>query len=100
MTQVMQRLSDMLGLGLPPYGMAALTVLLLYGIQAEVRFGAKARSHRAGERDRGSTIFLSLASLVPLLGFVLVMKATSSGTLFGFHSGFPTGSSGQPTNMT
>ena len=63
---------------LPPYGIGGLAIVLLYVIQAEVRFGAKARSHRAGASDRGSTIALSVAAMVPVLGFALAMKAAAS----------------------
>jgi protein-S-isoprenylcysteine O-methyltransferase Ste14 len=59
---------------LPSYGMGALLVLLLYAVQSEIRFGAKARSFAAGVSDRRSTFALSLASAVPVIGFVLAMK--------------------------
>ena len=62
---------------LPPYGIGGLCVVLLYAIQAEIRFGAKARSHLAGASDRGSTIALTIAALVPVLGFALAMKASA-----------------------
>lgn len=64
-------------LAMPGYGLAALVILLLYGIQSEVRFGARARAVRAGPADRYSTLALSLAAVVPVLGFVLAMKAGS-----------------------
>jgi protein-S-isoprenylcysteine O-methyltransferase len=63
---------------LPPHGIAGLAMLLLYAIESEVRFGAKARSFEAGDSDRKSTLAVSLASAVPVLGFVLAMKATSA----------------------
>lgn len=63
---------------LPPYGLAGLAVILLYGLQAEVRFGAKARSHSTGPADRGSSVAVSVASLVVVFGFVLAMKAPGS----------------------
>ena len=66
---------------LPPYGLAALAVVLLYAIQSEIRFGARARSHAAGAADRGSTVAVSLASAVPVLGFALAMKAATSSWL-------------------
>lgn len=59
---------------LPPHGRGALVVLLLYVVQSEVRFGARARSHSAGASDRRSTIAVSLAAAIPVLGFVLAMK--------------------------
>lgn len=63
---------------LPPYGIAGFWIILLYVIQSEVRFGVKARSHRTGASDRGSTIALSIAAMVPVLGFALAMKAAAS----------------------
>jgi len=59
---------------LPPYGKGAMLLVLLYAIQAEIRFGAKARSGSAGESDRRSTLAVSLSSAMPVLGFVLAMK--------------------------
>ena len=70
-------------LALPRYGLAALGVLLLYAIQSEVRFGRRARTHFAGSSDRGSTLVVSASALVPVLGFVLVMKAATSPVLNG-----------------
>ncbi len=64
---------------LPGYGIAALAVLLLYAIQTEIRFGARARTIRAGPADHGSTLAVSLSAAVPVLGFVLAMKAGSPG---------------------
>jgi protein-S-isoprenylcysteine O-methyltransferase Ste14 len=63
---------------LPPYGLGAVLVLLLYALQSEIRFGARARSHSTGVSDRGSTLAVSLAALVPVLGFVLAMKAATN----------------------
>lgn len=63
---------------LPAYGLAALAVLLLYAVQSEVRFGQKARKMLPGSADRGSTLAVSLSSAVPVLGFVLAMKAQTS----------------------
>ena len=37
---------------LPGYGIGALIVLLLYAVQSEIRFGAKARTMAAGYSDR------------------------------------------------
>lgn len=62
---------------LPSYGIGALAVILLFAIQSEIRFGARARSIRAGASDRNSTLALSLSGIVPLLGFALAMKANS-----------------------
>lgn len=63
---------------LPPYGVGGLTVMLLYAAEAELRFGTRARTVFAGPSDRGSTILLSLAALVPVLGFALALKAGSA----------------------
>jgi protein-S-isoprenylcysteine O-methyltransferase Ste14 len=60
---------------LPSYGLAALALLLLYAIQSEIRFGARARSHAASAADRGSSLIVSIAAIVPVAGFVLAMKA-------------------------
>lgn len=76
MSNALQHLADMLGFALPPYGMAAIIVLLLYAVQSEVRFGAKARAKRAGASDRGSTLALSLAAAVPAMGFIAVMRSS------------------------
>ena len=62
---------------LPAYGMAALGVLLLYAVQSEIRFGKRARSHRAGTADRKSTLAVSVSAAVPVLGFSLAMRANS-----------------------
>jgi protein-S-isoprenylcysteine O-methyltransferase len=66
---------------LPGYALGGIAVVLLTALQAELRFGARARTHRAGASDRNSTWFLSLASMVPVFGFALAVKATSSGSL-------------------
>ncbi|HZZ94920.1 MAG TPA: isoprenylcysteine carboxylmethyltransferase family protein [Usitatibacter sp.] len=63
---------------LPPYGLAAVAVLVLYVIESEIRFGTTARSHSAGQSDQGSTRAIKLAVLVPVVGFVLAMKAGRS----------------------
>jgi hypothetical protein len=70
-------------LSLPSYGIAATSLFVLYAVQAEIRFGAKARATRSGPSDRFSTIVLSLAMLVPLLGFILAMKGRFPITLPG-----------------
>jgi protein-S-isoprenylcysteine O-methyltransferase Ste14 len=61
-------------LALPSYGFAALIVLLLYALQSELRFGRTARTMFAGPSDRGSTLAVSASAVVPVLGFVLIMK--------------------------
>lgn len=68
---------------LPPYGVGGLMVLAFYAIQSELRFGAAARSHLAGGADRGSSLVVSLASLVTIFGFVLAMSAQTSTLLSG-----------------
>ena len=62
---------------LPAYGIAALIVLLLYAVQAEIRFGSNARSSRPGPSDRKSTLAVSGSAAVPVVGFVLAMKVKS-----------------------
>jgi protein-S-isoprenylcysteine O-methyltransferase Ste14 len=68
---------------LPAYGLTALLVLLIYGLQSEIRFGSAARSATGGAADRGSTLAVSLASAVPVAGFVIAMKWPVPGTLPG-----------------
>src|SRR5204863_1404504 len=77
-------LQPVLGIALPPYGVGGFLILLLYVIQAEIRFGPKARTSAAGAADRGSTIALSLAAIVPVIGFVLAMEARIPALLAGF----------------
>lgn len=62
---------------LPAYGLAGLAVILLYALQAELRFGARARTHRGGASDRKSTWVLSTAAMLPVMGFALAIKAAS-----------------------
>ena len=83
---MLQSLARSLGLTLPDYGVAAALVLLLYVVEAEIRFGSKARSSSAGESDRGSTRIVSLSSVVPILGFVLAMQALASPAPTGLHA--------------
>jgi protein-S-isoprenylcysteine O-methyltransferase Ste14 len=63
---------------LPGYGLAALVVLLLYGVQSEIRFGKRARAMRAGGTDRKSTLAVTVCAAVSVLGFALGIKANSS----------------------
>jgi protein-S-isoprenylcysteine O-methyltransferase Ste14 len=63
---------------LPAYGIAAVVVLLLYAVQSEIRFGKRARSIRTEASDRNSTLVVSLSATVPVLGFALAIKSTSS----------------------
>jgi len=65
-------------LSLPGYGIGGVVVLLLYAIEAELRFGSRARTMRTEASDRGSTLALSLSAAVPVLGFVAGIKAGSS----------------------
>ncbi|HEY7902688.1 MAG TPA: isoprenylcysteine carboxylmethyltransferase family protein [Casimicrobiaceae bacterium] len=62
---------------LPAYGLGAVVVLLLYAIQSEVRFGARARTSRPGPADRHSTLLVSMSAAISILGFALAMKANS-----------------------
>jgi protein-S-isoprenylcysteine O-methyltransferase Ste14 len=62
---------------LPAYGVASLLVLLLHAVQSEIRFGKRARTHRAGTTDRMSTWIVAVSAAIPALGFVLAMKASS-----------------------
>ena len=62
---------------LPPYGLGALVVLLLYAIQSEVRFGSRARTIRTEVSDRNSTLAVSISAAVSVLGFPLAVKANS-----------------------
>ena len=75
-------MSDLLApfAALPSYGLGGLALILLYAIQSEIRFGQRARTMRAGVNDRHSTLAVSASSAVPVLGFVLAMKATLSGS--------------------
>ena len=84
MSHAIQRLAAALGLVLPPYGVGALLVLLLYTVQSEIRFGAKARTAAAGAPDWGSPLALSLSALVPVVGFVLSMEARMPALMAGF----------------
>ena|SRR5689334_16041232 len=63
---------------LPGYGVGGLLVLLLYALESEVRFGPRARAHGAGAFDRKSTLAVSCAAAVSVLGFVLAMKSDSA----------------------
>jgi hypothetical protein len=61
MSALLQRLVE-----LPAHGLAALAVLLLYVVESEIRFGARARSIAAGASDRGSTLALSIAPVIAM----------------------------------
>jgi len=74
MLELVQRLADLIGISARPYGLGGIVLLVLYVLQAELRFGARARAHKAEASDRGSSRLLSLASLAPVLGFVIAMK--------------------------
>jgi protein-S-isoprenylcysteine O-methyltransferase Ste14 len=63
---------------LPGYGIGGLIILLLYAVQSEIRFGSRARTMRTGPSDRNSTLAISLSAAVPVLGFVLAMKSSST----------------------
>src|ERR1700761_1069744 len=66
-------LAIFLGFKLPPYGMAAIVLLVLYTIVSEIRFGSKARAMKGGVSDRGSTIAVSVATTLVGLGFIATM---------------------------
>jgi len=74
MPELIQRLVDALGLAVRPYGLGGVLLIIGYVIEAELRFGSKARSGKAGASDRRSSLVLSLASLVPVVGFVTAIK--------------------------
>lgn len=74
MPELIQRLADMMGLSARPYGLGGVALLVLYALQAEVRFGAKARSRKAAASDRGSSLVISLAAAAPVIGFVIAVK--------------------------
>ena len=63
---------------MPPYHVGGALIILLYTIQAEIRFGSRARSGSAGATDRHSTMLVSLSSAVPILGFVFTVQAHMS----------------------
>jgi protein-S-isoprenylcysteine O-methyltransferase Ste14 len=68
---------------LPPHGLAAVGMLLLYAIESEIRFGARARTIFTGPADRWSTIAVTIGSAVPVLGFVIAMRGNQSALLRG-----------------
>jgi protein-S-isoprenylcysteine O-methyltransferase Ste14 len=74
MPEFIQRFADTFGFGARPYGVGGVLLIALYAIQAEVRFGTKARSSSAGPSDRQSSLLVSLAAAVPVIGFVAAMK--------------------------
>ena len=55
MTDLIHAIADWLGFAARPYGVAGTALIILYALQAELRFGARARSSKAGATDRGST---------------------------------------------
>ena len=67
-------LSGSLGFAARPYGLGGVALIVLFIIQSEVRFGARARSGRAGDTDRKSSLALSVTTLVPIAGFAFAMK--------------------------
>lgn len=79
MAEAVQRLVDALGFAARPYALGGALLIVLYVIEAELRFGSKARSSKAGTSDRRSSLVLSLAALVPLAGFVAAIKLTPLG---------------------
>ena len=67
-------LAGSLGFAARPYGLGGVVLILLFVIQSEVRFGAKARSSQAGATDRQSSLALTATTLVPIAGFAFAMK--------------------------
>ena len=67
----------------PPHLAAAVAVLILYVVQAELRFGKTARASKPGAADRGSTWVLSYAVLIPILGLVFAIEFTTSPNMHG-----------------
>jgi protein-S-isoprenylcysteine O-methyltransferase Ste14 len=70
MGDALQRLADALNIAPTPPQWGGVALIILYVIQAEVRFGKKARQNTAEATDRASSIVLSLAMLVPVIGLV------------------------------
>ena len=73
MSEIIDRIA-----ALPGYGIAAIVMMLVYALSAEVRFGSRARSYRAGPHDRLSTMALSIAAGVPIIGLVLALRADAA----------------------
>lgn len=67
-------LAATLGFAARPYGLGGAALIVLFLIQSEVRFGARARSGQADATDGKSTLALTATTLVPILGFALAMK--------------------------
>jgi len=76
MTEPIQAASFMSRFG-PPYLAAGVALLVLYSIQAEVRFGKKARASKPGASDRGSTRAISLAVMIPVIGLVMSVQSVT-----------------------
>jgi len=81
MSDIVNRLLEFFGLAPRPYAIGGIVLIVLYVIEAEVRFGSKARSSSAGATDRGSSLALSLAAMVPVVGFVLAVKLATLETV-------------------
>jgi protein-S-isoprenylcysteine O-methyltransferase len=74
MPEFIQGLAHMMGLSAHPYGLGGVALIVLFLIQSEIRFGARARSSRAGATDRRSSLLLTVGTLIPIAGFVFAMK--------------------------
>jgi protein-S-isoprenylcysteine O-methyltransferase Ste14 len=74
MNELVHTVSQSFFFKLPPWAQGGVLVMVAYIIVAEIRFGAKARSSSAGAADRGSTRAVSLAAMVPVVGFVVTMQ--------------------------
>jgi protein-S-isoprenylcysteine O-methyltransferase len=71
------RLAADLGFAARPYGLGGVVLIVLFVIQSEVRFGARARSSQAGGTDGRSSLVLTATTLVPIVGFALAMRHAS-----------------------
>src|SRR5262249_46462411 len=90
MDSVLQKIADALGVTPTPTQWGGVVLLVLYVIQAEVRFGKKARQTSTEAPDRASSIVLSLAMLVPVIGLVWSMQLrTSQRMAFLFNPPLP-----------
>lgn len=65
----------------PAHGFVAFGVLLLYLVESEIRFGAKARKMTAGPTDRWSTVAVYLALSIPAIGLILTTRGGESPVL-------------------
>ncbi|HWD27926.1 MAG TPA: isoprenylcysteine carboxylmethyltransferase family protein [Rhizomicrobium sp.] len=88
MSDALRRLADLWGLALPPHVTAALLLIVLFELQAYVRFGATARRVRGGASDGGSTRVLMLAYLVVIFGFLLTIRTPTMSRIIAVPNWF------------